>query len=252
MVLFTSISLILLTFFIMMTTKANFDETRYGKVARSVSETFGVLTGGFTANGEATGLAIHQTSLGHKPGSYDPQLAQIRALLAPSLNDERARIVHKQGQRIIILSSGLLFNGDEVELSPEAETTLRSFAQIMKTSQIPISVEGHTDNLPPQTEGSGDNWDISLERALAVLRFLSEEGLSLTRLSAYGYGGEKPTRANTTPANRARNNRVELVLDMSVAQEGALKKLAGEDTLFNFDGFEFILPRRPGQEEEVY
>jgi chemotaxis protein MotB len=252
MILFTSISLILLTFFIMMTAKANFDETRYGKVIRSVNETFGLLTGGYSPLGEPTGLALNQPSLGQRSRVEDVQLAQIRALLAPNLMDERARIVHNRGQRIIILSNGLLFDRDEAELSPAAEETLRAFARIVKEPPLAISVEGHTDDLPPRTEGVGDNWDISVDRALTVLRFLASEGLSLSLLSAYGYGGGKPMVANNSPANRAKNNRVELVLDLSLAQAGALRRLEGQETLFDFGGFEFILPKRPGQEEEVY
>ncbi|MDR2422593.1 MAG: OmpA family protein [Deltaproteobacteria bacterium] len=252
MLLFTSISLILLTFFIMMTAKANFDETRYGQAVRSVNETFGIMAGAFVPDGEAEGLAVNQASLGAKARVEDVEMAQVRALLAPNLQDDRARIVHSKGQRIVILSSGLLFNGDSTELSPESEATLKAFARIVKPSEIPISVEGHTDNLPPQTEGLGDNWDVSVERALAVLRFLSDEGLPLTLLSAYGYGGEKPMVANNSPANRAKNNRVELVLDYSAQNEGAIRRLEGQETLFDFGGFEFILPRRPGAEGEVY
>jgi chemotaxis protein MotB len=252
MILFTSISLILLTFFIMMVTKANFDETRYGKVIRSVNETFGILTGGMTPQGDATGLAINQASLGEKAQILDTEMARVRALLAPSLLDEGARIVHNKGQRIIILSAGLLFLGDSTELSPEAKETLSSFAKIMSDAQTPISVEGHTDNLPPQTEGVGDNWAISINRALATLQFLAEEGISLTLLSAYGYGGEKPMVANNSPANRAKNNRVELVLDLTAAKEGALRKLEGQDTLFEFGGFEFVLPRVPEATEEGF
>jgi chemotaxis protein MotB len=253
MVLFTSISLILLTFFIMMTAKANFDETRYGKAIRSVNETFGLLSGGYTPYGDESGLALRQASLGQRAKVEDVQMARIRALLAPNLMDERARIVRNQGQRIVILSSGLLFLGDGAELSPESEETLKAFARIVKVAPVPISVEGHTDDRPPKTEGVGDNWDISLARALAVLRYLAGEGLSLTLLSAYGYAGGKPMVANNSPANRAKNNRVELVLDMTAGQEGALRTLEGRETVFDFGGFEFELPRRPGEAEgEVY
>jgi chemotaxis protein MotB len=251
MVLFTSISLILLTFFIMMTAKANFDETRYGKVIRSVTQTFGSLTGGL-APGGPDGLAVNQPSLGEMGVVRDVEMAQIRALLSPNLMDDQARIVHNRGQRIITLSSNLLFNGDSAELNPEAEETLRAFARIMRNAQLSINIEGHTDNLPPQTEGVGDNWDISLERALTVLQFLAGEGLSLDLLAAYGYGGEKPIVANNTPARRARNNRVDLVLDFTATQEGALRQLDGGDRMFDFEGFEFILPAQPGQESEVY
>lgn len=252
MVLFTSISLILLTFFIMLTAKANFDETRYGKVVRSVSQTFGTAAGGLIAGGSREGLAVNQADLGGKGVVRDMEMAKIRAILAPSIMDDRARIVHSKGQRIISLSSNLLFNGDSAEISPEAEETLRSFARIMRTSQIPINIEGHTDSFPPQTEGLGDNWDISLERALSVLEFLAGEGLPPGIMAAYGYGGEKPVAANNTPARRARNNRVDLVLDFSGTVSGALRDLDGGQRLFDFEGFEFILPEQPGGEEEVY
>jgi chemotaxis protein MotB len=252
MVLFTSIALIILTFFIMLTAKANFDESRYGKVIRSVNRTFGTARGGFSAGGDPSGLALRQASLGEKATVWDVQMAQVRALLAPNIMDDRVRIVHTKGQRIISLSSGLLFSGDSAELMPEAEETLRAFARIMQEAAIPINIEGHTDNLPPQTEGLGDNFDISLERALAVLQFLAAEGLDLGLLAAYGYGGEKPAEANTSPARRARNNRVDLVLDYSAAQAGALRRLDSGGRLFDFEGFEFPLPQGPGREEEVY
>jgi hypothetical protein len=45
---------------------------------------------------------------------------------------------------------------------------------------------------------------------------------------------------------------VELVLDFAAAQAGALRSLEGRETSFDFGGFEFVLPRRPGEEGEVY
>ena len=108
MVLFTSIVLIILTFFIMLTAKANFDETRYGKVVDSVYETFGILSGGLSAIGADSGLAMDRPSIGDpsaRVATRDPEMARIRALLAPEILDETARIVHNKGQRIISRSS---------------------------------------------------------------------------------------------------------------------------------------------------
>jgi chemotaxis protein MotB len=157
------------------------------------------------------------------------------------------------GQRIITLNSSLLFNLDSDEISPEAEETLLAFCRIMRDSEVPIKIEGHTDNLPPVTQGIGDNWDISMRRAISVLDFFVERGeLDVSNLSAFGYGGYKPIVANNSPANRARNNRVDLVLDFEATRAGSLRKFSDRETSFDFQGFEFVLPEKPGDEEEVY
>ncbi|MDR1658004.1 MAG: OmpA family protein [Deltaproteobacteria bacterium] len=256
MVLFTSIVLIILTFFIMLTAKSNFDETKYGKVVESVYETFGVLTGGISAIGAESGLVADLASIGDPSVRVfirDPEMARIRALLSPQLLDGRARIVHNQGQRVISLSADVLFAKDSAVIEAEARQTLLAFCRVMRDSEIPIAVEGHTDNLPPVTEGLDDNWQISINRALAVTElFINEGGLSSKYLVAYGYAGQKPIVANNSPANRSRNNRIDLVLDYDATRFGSLRGLASEDRLFDFEGFEFTLPVAPGGEEEVY
>ncbi|MDR1041657.1 MAG: OmpA family protein [Deltaproteobacteria bacterium] len=256
MVLYTSMVLILLTFFIMISAKANFDETKYGKAVESVTRTFGFLPGGLSAIGGPDGIAADAVSFRDGMGTYpvqDREMNEIRSLLSPGIMDGDARITHNSGQRIITLSAGLLFPRDSSEITPEARETLLAFCRIMRGSRVPISIEGHTDSLPPQTEGAGDNWDISVNRALAVLElFAGEGGLPMERLSAFGYGGSRPQVANNSPANRRRNNRVDLVLDFESSRAGSLRDLTGDDRSYDFQGFEFQLPERPGEEGEVY
>jgi chemotaxis protein MotB len=178
---------------------------------------------------------------------------QIRALLNPGIMDGDARITRNSGQRIITLSAGLLFPPDSSELTPEARETLLAFCRIMRDSRVPITIEGHTDNSPPQTEGAGDSWDVSVDRALAVLFvFSGEGGIAQERLAAFGYGASRPQVANSSPANRRRNNRVDLVLDFESSRAGSLSGLADDDRSYDFQGFEFQLPERPGGEGEVY
>ncbi|MDR2442839.1 MAG: flagellar motor protein MotB [Deltaproteobacteria bacterium] len=256
MVLFTSMTLIILTFFIMLTAKANFDETKYGKVVESVYDTFGILTGGLSVIGSDSGLVLSESSLGDPSAVVtvrDPEMARIRALLAPEILDGGARIIHNRGQRVVSLSADVVFAPDSSEISPNARETLLAFCRVMRDSDVPINVEGHTDNLPPTTQGVDDNWDLSMDRALSVTNlFINEGGLSPTRLVAYGYAGYKPMVANKSPANRARNNRIDLVLDFEASKVGALKGLTTDGHLFDFEGFEFVLPTAPGGEEVVY
>jgi chemotaxis protein MotB len=256
MVLYTSMVLIILTFFIMITTKANFDETKYGKAVESVSRTFGFFSGGVSAIGGESGIPVDGPSFRDGVPIVPPQdreMNQIRQLLNPGLIDGDVRIVRNQGQRIISVSSGMVFEGDSVELTPESRELLLAFCRIMRNSDIPVTIEGHTDNLPPATEGVGDNWDISLGRALAVLNlFVEEGGMDLARLSAYGYAGGKPIVANNSQANRAKNNRVDLVLDYDSKVAGSIRALSPKERSFDFQGFEFSLPERPGEEGQVY
>jgi chemotaxis protein MotB len=256
MVLFTSIVLIILTFFIMMTAKANYDEVKHGKVVESIYDTFGLLSGGYAAIGDETGLSTNLPSIGDPQARVvvgNSEMARIRALLAPDLSDGQARIVHNKGQRVISLSADLLFAKDSVALSERARETLMAFCRIMRNVPIPIYVEGHTDNLPSTIEGE-DNWNISIGRALAVLNFFVGEGeLDATILAAYGYAGFKPMVANNSPANRAKNNRVDLVLDFDAARASDLRNLQNLERNFDFEGFQFVLPELPSpDEDEVY
>ncbi|MDR3204441.1 MAG: OmpA family protein [Deltaproteobacteria bacterium] len=255
MTLFTSLVLILLTFFIMISAKANFDETKYNKVIESVYDSFGLFSGGHAAIGSPSGLDTNLASIGDPSVAVtisDREMARVRALLAPQTLDGEARIVHKRGQRIVTLSAALVFQRGSSILSDKAQMILSSFASIMRDSSTPIAVEGHTDNQPPTVEGVADNWDLSMDRALAVVEFLASEGLEPSRLTAFGYGGREPMVANNSPVNRAKNNRVNLVLDFDSTRAGALRGLGELDRSYDYQGFEFQLPVKPGGEEEIY
>ena len=250
MTMFTTLMLILLSFFVFMVAKSNFDEAKYANAVRSIKRSFGTQPGGRLLIGADEGLP--DTTFGIDDSGRilppDLEIAQIRAVLAPALMSRQASIIHTRNRRIISLSTGLLFKPDEDALTEEMAETLTIFARIMADNSVPVAVEGHTDNLPPQTEGVGDNWDISARRALTVLDFLTETGgLDPARLSAFGYAGSKPLHSNATPQGRARNNRVDLVLDFSGINARELKDLAEKATTYNFRGFDFLL--RDGREE---
>lgn len=74
-------------------------------------------------------------------------------------------------------------------------------------ADLKISIDGHTDNA-----GSADhNKKLSAERAHNILKFLTSNGIPATRLTAAGFGAERPLVANDSEANMAKNRRVELV-----------------------------------------
>jgi chemotaxis protein MotB len=80
-----------------------------------------------------------------------------------------------------------------------------------------LQVDGHTDNLPVRAGRYADNWDLSTERALSVVRFLVSQGVPAARLAATGYGEFQPLTSGDTPEDRRLNRRIELKITQRVA-----------------------------------
>ena len=76
----------------------------------------------------------------------------------------------------------------------------------------PVQVEGHTDDQPISTSQYPSNWQLSGARAAAVVQQLNSAGVSGKRMSLAGYAAQHPVAGNATPAGRAQNRRVEIIL----------------------------------------
>jgi chemotaxis protein MotB len=107
----------------------------------------------------------------------------------------------------------ILFNSGSSRIKAEGQEVLAKLAAQLAT--IPghdIRVEGHTDNVPIATDRFPSNWELAGARAAGVVRFLIDQGLDPTKLSAVGYGEQQPIAENDTREGRARNRRIEIVL----------------------------------------
>ena len=108
-----------------------------------------------------------------------------------------------------VVLNNVFFNTDSYELKPESKTELLTIAEFMKSNpKICFEVGGHTDN----TGNKQKNITLSENRAKAVYTFLIQQGIPATNLSFKGYADTKPVVDNTTPANRAKNRRTELIV----------------------------------------
>lgn len=90
----------------------------------------------------------------------------------------------------------------------ESKPVIEQVVQMLKTNpELKISMEGHTDNV-----GSPEsNKTLSLDRAKSVVTAIISQGITADRLSASGFGQDKPVADNSTEEGRAQNRRVELV-----------------------------------------
>ncbi|ARP90695.1 hypothetical protein CAL14_10625 [Bordetella genomosp. 9] len=110
------------------------------------------------------------------------------------------------------ISNELLFTSGQATLSKEGVPLIKKLATVINRSKYPVSVEGHSDNVPILTRQFASNWDLSASRATSVLRELVNDGVDPQRLRAVGYADTKPLESNDTPAGRAANRRVELIM----------------------------------------
>ena len=137
-------------------------------------------------------------------------------------NRSEVRVV---GDRFIFQSE-VIFATGQASISDDGKDQLANIASALREieASIPrdipwvLQIEGHTDSDPiGNSTFFRDNWDLSTERALSVVRFLRSEGISANRLAAAGYGEFQPIDRSNTVEAKQRNRRIELKLTQRVS-----------------------------------
>ncbi|MFT9270242.1 MAG: flagellar motor protein MotB [Liquorilactobacillus nagelii] len=116
----------------------------------------------------------------------------------------------------INLKSNILFATGSADLNDQAKNALNILSPSLKIlSQNPVVVAGYTDNVPFQG-GNGpyhSNWELSSARAINVMQYyVNNQTLNESNVSIQAYAENKPRASNSTPAGRALNRRVEIVI----------------------------------------
>lgn len=121
----------------------------------------------------------------------------------------------KDGKVYVSLTDKLLFASGSIEIDSKGKDALTELAKVLQTQpDINILVEGHTDNMKVTNLGQiKDNWDLSVLRSSAVVRFLTEEQkLDENRVTASGRGEVVPVDKMNTAEARSKNRRIEIIL----------------------------------------
>ena len=144
---------------------------------------------------------------------HDTHLAELDKSTREAL--ERAEAAGKLAEgkfiySLVLSDDAVKFPVNRFALSKEAEYKLMEFAEKLKgeNKNVYLEIQGHTD-------ASGDkmyNYKLGEERAEAVRRFLSKQGIALNRMSTISYGEDEPVSKNTSRKGRAENRRVVVVV----------------------------------------
>ena len=112
------------------------------------------------------------------------------------------------------VNSEILFDSSQADLSRPGLSVLRKIIAVLADTDHNVTVEGHTDAVPVRRNVRyPSNWELSSSRAGSVVRYLQANGIDKTRLKAIGYADARPIDDNNTPEGRARNRRVELIIE---------------------------------------
>jgi chemotaxis protein MotB len=120
------------------------------------------------------------------------------------------------GTITVTLQNEILFDPGKATLKQTTSKELDHVLSVLKSkySGRHIDVIGHTDSDPIKKSPWKDNWELSAERALTVVRYLVERGIPEAQIRASGCGAASPVASNSTAAGKAKNRRVEIVVHM--------------------------------------
>lgn len=143
----------------------------------------------------------------------DQHVTQVEGKAGEAL--ERATAAHKLAEgkflyQVVLSDDSVKFPVDQHALSTEAETRLAELATRLKSEDknVYLEIQGFTDAV-----GKPDyNEKLGADRAEAVRRYLSKQGIALNRMATISYGEDDPVAPNTTREGRAQNRRVAIVV----------------------------------------
>jgi chemotaxis protein MotB len=120
------------------------------------------------------------------------------------------------GTITVTLPNAILFDSGKATLKKATSVELNHIRSVLqdKYPGRQIDVVGHTDADPIKKSKWKDNWELSSQRALTVIRYLLKRGIPKDEIRAVGCGASQPIASNSTNSGKAKNRRVEIIVHM--------------------------------------
>ena len=157
-------------------------------------------------------------------GTYD----KLEEKMKDEIDKGDIKLSQSGGKLRVDMVDKILFDSGEAVISKRGEGVLARVGAVLSTmDDKQIQVSGHTDSNPISdklTQQFPTNWELSVARAVNVVRFLQEKAnVPPKNLTATGYGQYHPIASNKSTAGRARNRRIEILLTPSLAPKAMAK-----------------------------
>jgi len=230
---------LLMIFFVVMYASSNADTTKYKQLSKSLNAAFEGGSGN-SIIGDGSGVSVLDSS-GTTPDkltvventTIENESAAKTAAATKALEENKmgaikenvdkylrnnglsASVSTKIDERglAVSLNSTLLFDIGKANLKEASIKKLSSIGKMLNSVNNYIRIEGHTDSTPISNNEFSSNWQLSAIRATNVTELLiTQSGINPKRISSVAYGENRPIATNNTPAGKAKNRTVDIII----------------------------------------
>lgn len=208
MVTYSDMVTLLLTFFVLLMSMANFEEVgRVEAVFESIRMALSAKGDNVHLLGKSPDPAQQPQDVTQPMDNLLPIMSRLQEDLARHVSDDMVKMTRTRTEVRVQLSDRVLFQPGSAKLHPAAFGLLTDVAAALKGYPVHVIVEGHTD----ETGNEAGNWELSALRAVAVVQAMQTRGpLDGSMLEATGFGQHRPS--NPTKPDPSWDRRVELVI----------------------------------------
>jgi len=209
---------LLLTFFIVLYSFSTVDASKFKQIATSLQSQ---LTGdasksGLNFNVKSGDVPLVGLPLSSTVATNDASTIYTKVQSFISEKKLQSTVVIKSDNRGVILQlrENIIFKSGNAEIIDKSKSVLDSIDTLIDTFPNDIVIEGHTDNQPISNSKYKNNWQLSSDRALAVLEyFVAIKGqVHPNRFTSVACGEYEPIAPNNSDVNRALNRRVNILI----------------------------------------
>ncbi|EGV51916.1 flagellar motor protein MotB [Candidatus Endoriftia persephone str. Guaymas] len=142
------------------------------------------------------------------------QAEELKMMLDKEIDEGMLEVETEATKIIIRIQEKGSFGSGRATLNPGFFDVISKITKVIAATPGKVVVAGHTDDIPISTKRFRSNWELSSARAVTVVHaMLSNHGLDPSRVSVEGHADSSPLVPNDSWANRAKNRRVELIIE---------------------------------------
>ncbi|MCP3920973.1 MAG: flagellar motor protein MotB [Desulfobacterales bacterium] len=233
MATFADLVTLLMCFFVLLFAMSTTQEETFKELIQSLRSALGVQEVPMTGTREGLTMINEPKDKTDTP-AVDEMGGMIKKELDEIVSDVKELVMFNNLQglvnvketddgAIITVSDLVLFKPGQTQMGPKGLKIMQKLSKVLKQFRYPIKIVGHTDNIPVRGKFNS-NWDLSSSRASNVVKFLIQNRLNPTLLSAQGMAEFHPVATNDTKAGRSKNRRVEIIYERNSIMKVMEKK----------------------------
>jgi chemotaxis protein MotB len=242
---FADLMSLLMCFFVLLLSFAQVDAVRFKKMADSLKDAFGVqrevqayeIVKGVsvikqefspstvpepspraqvrqeTRDDTREQLDMHDGRDSQLRSALEREAERLRRVLKDEIRQGTLEVQTELPHIVVRISEQGSFSSGSAQLDPAFQKVMARISTELAASPGEIVVAGHTDDIPIATSRFRSNWELSAGRAVTVAHaLLDNPALDPRRVVVEGHADSRPLVPNDSPAHRARNRRVEVIL----------------------------------------